>query len=266
MTDALLFSAYLPNQSILPDHEKSDRLYIGMEFLKCFKKHFADVDLYVGINPGTTPEFITLLEQERDSFKSLNYTTVPDELYCRSDASGYQAALKLLKESGKEYDLVWFGHTKGGHYNDPFRAECRRHMITDFFSDRKRITDLLNAHKEAGVFGNVVTVDLEPEKPNHVLNHYYKKFEYDCTDIAYLYTFYVIKGFIVHEFVNNCEEDFWLDNLRDRYWFEGNFPHISTKMGYEQLYDHTQNFPKDNIVDETRIEKIKAAWRRRYGL
>lgn len=266
MTDAILFSAYLPKQEILPDHEKSERLHIGKEFMGCFKQHFSDADIYIGINPNTDEGFENMLKSYTNDFNNLEYTHVPAELYTRSDASGYQSALKLLKESNKEYDLIWFGHTKGGHYNDGYRAECRRYMLEHFFGARKEITNLLNKHEEAGVFGNVITVDLSPENPNHVLDHYYKKFKYSCTELCYLYTFYVIKGFIVKEFVDNCEDDFWIDNLRDRFWFEQNFPHIATKMGYEQLYESTQNFPKDNIVDETRVEKIKAAWRRKYEL
>lgn len=264
--DALLFSAYLPDDSILPAHEQANRLYIGQEFLHRFKQDFKDCDLYMGINPGTMTEFKDLLELSKKDFNNLEFVDVPADLYTRSDASGFQASLKLLKESNKEYDLIWFGHTKGGHYNDIYRAECRKFMIDNFFGKRKEITQLLNDHKEAGIFGNVITVDKSPDAPNKVLNHYYKHFKYGCTSLAYLYTFYVIKGSIVNEFIHNCEQSFWEDNLRDRFWFEGNFPHIATKMGYEQLYERTQNFPRDNIVDTTRVEKIKAAWRREHGL
>lgn len=266
--DALLFSVYLPDQSILPDHEKSDRIYIGAEFLKCFEENFKDADVYVGINPGTDKEFITLLESYKDKFNNLEYVMVPREQYSRSDASGYQAALKLLKNSGKKYDFVWFGHTKGGHYNDIYRAECRKFMIDNFFGKRLQIQNLLSDHEESGVFGNVITVTM-PNKnnvyeANEFLNDYYD-FKYECTELAYLYTFYTIKGFIVDEFINNCNDLFW-ENTLGKYFFEECFPHIATRMGYEQLYEFTQNFPRNNIVDDTRVEKIKATWRRKYGL
>lgn len=253
--DAVVFSSYLPGE---------DRLYIGKQFLDVFKAYFSDCDIYVGINPDTTPLWPKLLEEYKKDL-NISYAHVPPELYTRSDPSGYQAALKLLRNTNKEYDLVWFGHTKGGHYNDQYRAETRQFMIDIFWSKRKEISKKLEDSPECGSYGPVMTVTLTPGKAD-VMDHYYKKFKYKSTDLSYLYTFYTIKGNIIYEFVHNCEDCFFEDNLHDHYFFEDYFPQVSPKMGYEQLYGSLQNFPKNNIVTRERILKIQAGWKRAHGL
>lgn len=251
---ALLFASYLPHQ---------DRLYIGDQFFKAFKDKFSDADFYIGINPGTVPEW----EQHINEYqKDLNitYGHVERDLYSKSDAGAYQLALKLMKESGIHYENIWFAHTKGGHYNDIGRAEQRYFMIENFFNRREHFESLLHSDEKNGVYGPVITVTMTPYPGNKCADNFldvYYDFPYHSSDLCYLYTFYLMKGHIVHEFIENCSDNFWEDK-KNIYFFEDPFPHIATKMGYRQLYGITQNFPKGNIVTDDRVRRIQEQWKK----
>jgi len=69
------------------------RLFVLHQFMQTFKKHYSDCDIYIGINPGSVPTVINIID-------SYNLNTiiehVPIHMYSESDASGYQSALHKL--------------------------------------------------------------------------------------------------------------------------------------------------------------------------
>ena len=75
-----------------------DREFVLRRFLETFKLKFPDSDLYIGINPGSIDNIECIINEY-----SLNtqIAKVDVSLYNKSDASAYQAALKLLYNSGK---------------------------------------------------------------------------------------------------------------------------------------------------------------------
>ena len=68
---------------------------------------------------------------------SITYDFVSEDLNIDSDASAYQLALKLLKESGKEYKLIRFFHTKGVTKN---REYIKKELFTSFLNKRYQIS------------------------------------------------------------------------------------------------------------------------------
>ena len=94
---------------ILASHIPSlDKLWVGEEILSKIKNDLPNADIFVGINPSNcTNSWVELVKKYTNNFKITNV-----DLAVGSDASAYQTALSLYKESNKDYDLVWFLHTQ----------------------------------------------------------------------------------------------------------------------------------------------------------
>ncbi len=109
--DAVALEAYFPSR-------RSIVLFI--EMLNYFEENFLDCDLYVGITPSEyAPIGISLLKQPNLKYR---YLKVSSELDTKSDASGFQAALLLMKQSSLAYDLVYFMHLKGSSLAEEYKA------------------------------------------------------------------------------------------------------------------------------------------------
>lgn len=248
--DAIIFSSWL----------KTDcRVCIGEEYLDIFKKYFSDCDIYVGINPKTVPLWKEKLEAAKKDL-SIIYSDVPSDLYTGSDASGFQRALLLMKENNKEYDTVYFGHTKGANRNDSIGMNHRRMLLDCFWLKRKEISQKLHRDKKYGSYGPIMSLSTTPGHSDK-LDKYFD-FPFKSLNILYIYTFYAIRGDIVLNFIKNCSENFFSENLCDRYFFESTFMNIATKMGYEPLYGSLTSHPPSNTVTKERVENIIKQWKK----
>lgn len=224
--DALIFASYVPHQN---------GMKIINEMFDVFLEKFADADFYIGINSNPCKEYLNYLEDLKKKI-NLVYEITPKELEIKSDASAYQTALKLLHKSKKEYNLVWFGHTKG-MINQ--REELRQIFLKDFFNKRSEITNLLE-DSTAGTYSLYLTKHADTNEFKEVLSQYYKFAKPYFYTYFYLFTFYVLKGKYLHQFLNNCDEKFYttnlIDNGADIYMFERDFPHIIWRQGGYPLY------------------------------
>ena len=124
-----------------------DREFVLRRFLETFKLKFPDSDLYIGINPGSIDNIECIINEY-----SLNtqIAKVDVSLYNKSDASAYQAALKLLYNSGKKYNNYWFVHTKSGV--NSHSDYLREWYINNFLSRRSYIENFINM-KDIGSYG-----------------------------------------------------------------------------------------------------------------
>lgn len=230
--DAVVFASYIP---------ASEQLFVGQELLDALQRGFSDCDVYVGINPSRAlDDWVRILQAS-----PLNITSdvVPDRLVVASDASAFQRALWLLRQSGKQYDYVWFIHTKGVVRGDNhlWQLGKRQAQITDFLGRRREVSAYLNEHSEMGSYANVLTVrDLEWDEASSYGSRLatFMDFDFPHYNAIYLFTFYVLKGFLLHRFNQHCIPAFFHKNLVlehgcDRWFFEGDFPHIVTRQGYE---------------------------------
>lgn len=256
--DAIIFSSYIP---------QSDRLYIGKEYLDIFKDFYSDCDIYIGINPDTIPEWFDMIDEYK-KYLNISYDFVKPELYTRSDASGFQNGLLQLKNSGKKYDIIWFGHTKGGHYNDNIRKDQRNWMYQNFWANREGITKELQSNSRFGAYAHTMT-KTGKRGVSDPLDQFYN-FKYSCIDVFYVYTFYCIKGHIVDEFIQNCNITFFEKHLRDygfdRFFFERDFPHIVSKQGYEFAYGVLSNIWKNNTINKEIYGQLLKEWKQRNGI
>jgi hypothetical protein len=221
MKRALIFAAYMPN------------VRRTLKYTDTIKRYFHDCDVYIGIN-SCTPVFKQLLHGEGFT----NTIEVDRSIEVNSDASAYQAALKLLKSQGKQYDTFYFTHTKGASYPDDQQwiVSCDSYF-TGFCERRSIMNDKL---REPNVGGVSYVGRAEPMNGGgyaaDIAKYYNPQFS-EVADIMSLTTSYVIKGEIVHQFLNTVKPEFFTDRL-DRYFFETSFPLIVDKYGLKRDHVH----------------------------
>jgi hypothetical protein len=220
MKNAVVVAMFLPNS------------YRAEVYVNAIRKHFSDCDVYIGLNSS----FIGV-EQYLNQNGFFNIVYVDKKLEVTSDASAYQAALKLLKSKNQEYKNIYFIHTKGISYPEPERwlTSCRDYFL-GFCKQRDRIDALLEETEVGGAapIGRAEPMnnggyskDMDKYCPNMK--------QTDVEDIMSLITFYGIKGNIVKHFLDNCIPEFFTTKL-DRYFFETSFYLIVDKMGYKRKH------------------------------
>lgn len=211
-----------------------DRLFVLREFLKSIEENFLESDVYIGIN------YSSIIEVE-DVIKEYNIkcsiSRLEDEsLYSQSDASAYQQALKLLKDSNKKYEHYWFIHTKSGvnSHSDYLRSW----YIEKLIGRKNHIEDFLSSNSEFGSYGllglefdenrNYQETDTEislfKNKKTDSLN-------YNHAPFFYIHSLYVISKESIQTFFDNIS-DLWFNSKLDRYYFEGIFPFIVSRSGH----------------------------------
>lgn len=230
------------------------RLDVLHDFFSAFKTHFSDADFYVGINYGTLPE----LEDEIKKYGlNVNIVRLTNEnLYTRTDASAYQAALKLLKNSGKKYDIYWFAHTKGGVNHRP--AE-RQMYIDEMITQRKPIEEMFEKYPHLGSWGirgnsisgggvNWYNYNVDVSFPPICRNVPLPWCPYDHVNWSYIETLYVLKKEAVETWFKYMHDDFFTTKLDGCYfetvpgWFPtrlGFFPYVKRKRDFFDRCDLT---------------------------
>ena len=226
--DAIVFASFVPH---------TQGMLIIEEMFNIYRQYFADCDIYVGINGNPCPEYLTYLDNLKSELNII-YAITPKDLEIPSDVSAYQTALKLLRDSKKEYNYIWFGHTKGMTNNT---SHWRKQFVTDFFPKRPEITNNLEA-SQAGSYSLYLTKYKGKTSFDDRLSDYFNFSKPYFYTYLYLFTFYVLKGKYLHQFLNNCTESFYTTKLTnngsDIYFFERDFPHIVWRLGGYPLYKY----------------------------
>lgn len=240
----------------------NDRLTVLQDFLEEFKKDFSDCDFYIGINPGTVDSAEACIESSGLTIKGIGRAS--EALYTLSDASAYQLALHYVSQSNINYDTYWFVHTKGGV--NSHSDYLRKWYIDSFLSNKTEVEELLHKYTGIGSYG-MLSVAYNQYKAygeqdtniplfNNILTE-----ELPCThaNFFYIHTIYAIRGAVVDKFLKLITEE-WFTAKLDRYYFEGVFPFIVSRLGY---------FPYvANGVDMTgqSIQELNNSWINENGL
>jgi hypothetical protein len=223
MPSCILFSATIISH---------DREFVIRRFLETFKHEFSDSDIYIGINPISIPNLESIILEYN---LNVQMTRADVSLYTESDASGFQAAIKLLYKSGNQYDNYWFIHTKSGV--NVHSDYLREWYINNFINNRSSIE--LNM-KDMGM-GSYGMLGLEYDNSRHytetdtdisLWNNEISKF-LPCTHahFFYIHTIYVITSGPMLNFLSLIS-DLWFNSKLNRYYFEGVFPFIVSRSGY----------------------------------
>lgn len=248
---AIVFASFIEREEYLPFCEK---------IIEIWRREFATSDIYVGINPCRFQEpWIAMLEC---SGLRIRYRVVPELLVLPSDASAYQAALSLLHEDNAAYDFVWFGHTKGATSRQ--YEELAAHLV-ELFLKKELVMQTLRA-TGCGLYALAASV---APKGREGCSRY-MRFRYTALPIFCVFTFYVLRGEILHRFVQACDASFFTQRLPDAHFFEADFPQIAFRQGYEPhvkkiVQVHCGELAK-LVSNEETYHKTLAAWRAKNGL
>jgi hypothetical protein len=250
--DAVLFAWWLP--------ENEAAQQIGQYYLGLLRYHHPDSKIFIGINHGTAAYW-----PERIATSGLDVTIAfaPPRITVTSDAAGYLAALAAYERCTEDFDLLWFGHTKGGstaeydYYLGPRLLEertfwARRHDVERAFVDPK-----------IGLY--CARYNLCPPYPWEK-GHPGWEFELDALQRIYreryvplglnaYETFFVLRSAIVRRFCEVVGRDFFQIDPRewggDRWFFEMAFPSIASMQGYEPAITMDMlgdNDPRDDLL------------------
>jgi len=217
MAKAVIMAAFMP------------QIRRSLAYSDAIKKHYSDCDVYIGIN-SSPPGFEKILHTQGLT----NTVRVNPAIEVNSDASAYQAALKLFKEQNRKYETVYFIHTKGASYADDKQwNESYIGYFLDFCKRRESIDKILESARVGGVSYVGKEEPMNGSDYSTIMSEYYDPRFTAVKDIMSLITMYAIKGPIVRQFLDTVRDDFFTDKL-DRYFFETSFPLIVDKYGLQR--------------------------------
>ena len=239
------------------------RLIVLHRFLQTFQQHFPDSDLFMGINPNSLDEVESIINSYNLNVKFIQ--RCPVELYSESDASAYQIALKGLRDYNSEYENYWFIHTKSGvnEHSD----YLREWYIDNFLSKRISIETFINQTPGIGSYGmlglaydenkSYDDTDVEIDIFKNIITD---NLSFTHAHFFYIHSLYVINKKPIHKFLNLIT-DKWFTTKLDRYYFEGVFPFIVSRLGYfpyiENQFDCSSNDLTPKISDWITINKLE---------
>jgi hypothetical protein len=229
MSSCILFASTILN------HERE---FVLRRFLETFKTNFNTSDLYIGINPNSISNTESIIEEYNLNAQTIRVTP---ELYCESDASAYQAALRLLYDSKKQYDTYWFVHTKSGVNN---HSDYLREWYIDNFLLNKNTIESFMIDNDMGSYG-MLGLEYDPNKIYTETDVEIKLWENEITEnlpyshsnFFYIHTIYAISQKPINNFFNLITNK-WFETKLDRYYFEGVFPFIVSRSGYFQYLEN----------------------------
>jgi hypothetical protein len=137
--DVVLFASFVTDAG----------LGIAEQYLDMLERHHADSKILVGVNHGSCQTWLDLL---RASHLDITVCRPAAGVTTRTEAAGFVAALDELRRSRETFDLVWFGHNKGGgHAGNPLYPQVRWTIEKRFWS-RRDVIDGYFADPRIGLY------------------------------------------------------------------------------------------------------------------
>ncbi len=214
-----------------------NKLHVLSEFLDIFKQNYSDCDFYIGINYNSIAEVESVIESY--NLNAVIERLTNSELYCGSDASAYQLALKLLKESKKSYDLYWFAHTKGAVNSRPTE---RAMYISKLFLNRLHIETMFKTNRDLGSYAirgvsrSAGHHDWSTFNRDHEIdicsNTISKEMPFSHVNWSYIETMYVLNKQSIEIFLSLTTNTFYNTKIEEPCYFEIILPWIVSRCGY----------------------------------
>jgi hypothetical protein len=256
LRNGILFSAGLADK---------DRVHIIDELLTALNQNLPDADYFVGIN---TDSCKGTCESIRQHVTPVAMEIVPATTVVKSDVSGYQLAMKLLKESNRRYDLYWFIHSKGGYHN---RDGNRKFYIDRFIGKAQEIRVMFSQFPGLGSYGLRGVAKMKycrswkNYKKDHILdicgNIQHDEFKFTHVNWSYMETIYALRGEAINHFLDITPDSYFSSRIKDPCYFETVIPWIPTRMGFFPYVENKKCFWKRGDLN-----KITRKWIRKNKL
>jgi hypothetical protein len=254
--DAVIFSSWVPREG----------LALGDYFIETLARWHGDSKIFVGVNHGSSPKWA---ERLRRSGLDVTVAAAGPDLTLPYDPSGFVAAIDAYRHDGELFDLVWFGHNKGGdHLANPVYAAARWMIERTFWSRREAIE---------GYFANPIIGLYTPHYLMMLQQHLTqtdalsRMYQAPCAPLYAMAvsTHFVMRDESVREFCTRVDPRFFRLGAEpyggDRYFFEMAMPNVPIMQGYEPYIEPglggTKGQPK---VDE--VHSILSDWRQNHAV
>ncbi|WP_320203881.1 hypothetical protein [Agrobacterium rosae] len=161
------------------------------------------------------------------------------DLHVDSDASQYQLCLRMFKESGQDYDLIFFMHTKGISYSFEMFKPWRESVRETIFS--MAAVESIIGHRSRFLVaerGHMIQAQSSISQCRILAD------ECGILDPTFHYaaatTLFYVDGISLKMFTASLPPKYFCENLlglgHSRFFFEGTIPSLLTMMGAEPLF------------------------------
>jgi hypothetical protein len=229
--DAVIFAWFVPER--LPD--------LGQYYLSLLHAHHEDSKLFIGMNHGSDPVWESRFAE---AGMDCEVRWASPELGDYWDTTGFLTALAGFLDSTESFDLIWFGHSKGGSSAFDHSAMVRDELVRTFWERR---TEISRAFDDPSVGLFAPRYNLTPPYPfpgpwkgwTEELSSLQRIYRDRCAPLGLcaLDTFFVLRGEIVRRFCDAVGSELFRTDPgaygANKWFFEMAFPSIATMQGYE---------------------------------
>ncbi len=222
--DAVIFSSWAPPEG----------LALGDYFIETLARWHGDSKIFVGVNHGSSPKWAARL---RRSGLDVTIAAAGPDLTLPYDPSGFVAALDAYRRDSELFDLVWFGHNKGGdHLANPAYAAARW-MIERMFWSRRGTIERYFADPVIGLYAPHYLMMLQQHLTQ--TDALARAYPAPCAPLYAMAvsTHFVMRDESVREFCARVDPRFFRLGAEpfggDRYFFEMAMPNVPIMQGYE---------------------------------
>jgi hypothetical protein len=239
MKKAIFYALYLP--CVAKEYTVDD----FFSSLKVFNK--SDIDIYVGIQYNSIIRTESILDEYKKQGFNIFYKWVNTRIAIDSDASSFITALKLYKETtSQEYKYCYFVHNKGVTSD----ADSTRNILFNALFPINYDQILTGNIGSYGPYFTINNTKVDTEKMN-CLKRFSTSLHYKAMHYFYVFTFFVMKGNLLKQFIDTCSDDFYttdINSYSDRYLFERDFCHIVDMQGYVPCYSNVVGNYSNNYI------------------
>jgi hypothetical protein len=242
LRDAVVFAWFVPER--MPE--------LGEYYLGLLRYYHPDSKLFIGMNHGSDPAWEGNF---RESGLDAEVRWARPEVGDFWDATGFQTALEGFHLNNERFDLVWFGHTKGGSQAEFSTYVLWRFAVQRNYWTRRAAVESMFEDPKIGVFAPH-WCPLPPPSWGPEFSAFLHIYRDRCAPLGLHArgTFYVMRDQIVRDFCDAVGCEFFRTPLgafgASRYLFEIGIPSVASMQGYEPFIDRDvpgENDPRDDI-------------------
>lgn len=224
LRDAVIFSSWVPDEGLV----------LGDYFIETLKRWHGDSKIFVGINHGSSSEWRVRLE---GSGLDLTIQEASPAHTMPFDPTGFIAALDAFRHHDEPFDLVWFGHNKGGSHLDRANYGTGRWTIERMFWSRREEIERHFADPVIGLYTPHYLMMLQEHMTQAVALQ--RMYAAPCKPLCAMAVsaHYVMRNASVREFCEHVDRRLFTYGVEpfggDRFFFEMAMPNVPIMQGYE---------------------------------